>query len=237
LPRAVPAHDVAAMRARIWNHLERAHAIREREPGTWPATRPFQLQALSRSDAFAPVRCPALVATLEELLGRGGWQEPPNWGPPLVSFRDCNAWHVPTKSWHLDLPITHTGALRAVRAFTFLTDVDPHGGATVAVAGSHRVLAALAERAGRELRSREAREALGACDPWFAALEAPGSPGDREQRFLRDGACVLGVPVRVVELCGHEGDIALMRAELLHAAAPHALPAPRMVLAPFVYAR
>lgn len=225
------------MRARIWNHLERASAIREREPETWPAARPFQFQALSRSDAFAPVRCAALVAALDELLGRGAWQEPPNWGPPLVSFRDSAVWHVPTKSWHLDLPITPTRGLRAVRAFTFLTDVEPNAGATVAVAGSHRVLAALAERAGRELRSREAREALGACDPWFAALEASDFPGDRERRFLREGARVLGVPVRVVELCGREGDIVLMRAELLHAAAPHALPAPRMVLAPFVYAR
>ena len=224
------------MRARIWRHLERAHSIRERDPDTWPATRPFQFQALSRSDAFAPVRCPALVATLDALLGRGGWLEPPNWGPPLVSFRECESWGVPTKSWHLDLPITPAGALRAVRAFTFLTDVEPHGGATVAVAGSHRVLAALAERAGRELRSREAREAIAASDPWFAALEAREALGDRERRFSGEAARVLDVPVRVAQLCGRAGDIVLMRAELLHAAAPHALPAPRMVLAPFVYA-
>lgn len=236
LPRAVPARDVVAMRARIWAHLERAHGILEREPAAWPATRPSHFQALSRGDAFASARCPALVAALDELLGRGGWQEPQSWGPPLVSFCDCEVWDVPTKSWHLDLPIAPTRALRALRAFTFLTDVEPHGGATLAVAGSHRVLAALAERAGRELRSREARKALAASDGWFAAL-GDCDATDREQRFLRDGACVLNVPVRVVELCGRAGDIVLMRAELLHAAAPHARAAPRIVLAPFVYAK
>jgi len=236
LHRAIPARDVTAMRARIWDFLERAQGVREGDPATWPASRPFHFQALSRSDAFAPVRCPALVSALGELLGPGGWQEPPSWGPPLVSFRDCEAWELPTKSWHLDLPIPPTTALRAVRAFTFLSDVEPRGGATVAVAGSHRVLSALAERAGRALRSREARAALAASDPWFAALEQRDA-ADRDERFLRDGACVLSVPVRVVELCGHAGDIVLMRAELLHAAAPHALPAPRIVLAPFVFAR
>jgi hypothetical protein len=43
-------------------------------------------------------------------------------------------------------------------------------------------------------------------------------------------------PVRVVELCGAPGDIVLMRAEVLHASSAHALPAARIVLAPFVYA-
>jgi len=232
----IPARDVIAMRASIWDFLERAHGVREVDPATWPASRPFHFQALSRSDAFAPVRCPALAGLLDEFLGSGGWQEPPSWGPPLLSFRDCEAWELPTKSWHLDLPIAPTSALRAVRAFTFLTDVEPRGGATVAVAGSHRVLRALAERAGRELRSREAREALAASDPWFAALEERDADV-RDERFLRDGACVLSVPVRVVELCARAGDIVLMRAELLHAAAPHALGAPRIVLAPFVMAR
>jgi hypothetical protein len=102
-------------------------------------------------------------------------------------------------------------------------------------------------RIARSLRSPCARAASCArarrAKRWARAI--PGSRRskprnalvDREQRFLREGACVQGVPVRVVELCGREGDIVLMRAELLHAAAPHALPAPRMVLAPFVYAR
>lgn len=236
LPQAVSAGDVAAMRARLWGHLERAHAIREGDSKSWPASRPSHFQALSRSDAFAPLRCPALVCALDALFGPSGWQEPPSWGPPLVSFQDCDAWEVPKKAWHLDLAISPRCPLRAVRAFAFLTDVAPGGGATVAVAGSHRVLGALAERAGRELRSKEARKALAVCDAWFAALEQNGV-AERSRIFLHDGAHVLGTPVRVVELCGRAGDIVLMRAELLHAMAPHALAAPRLVLAPFVYAR
>jgi hypothetical protein len=236
LTGAVLRADVTALRARIWDHLERALTLREHDPETWPTTRPFHFQSLSRSNAFAAVRCPPLVAALDELFGPNGWADPPSWGPPLVSFRDCEAWDVPTKSWHLDFPIAPTRALRALRAFTFLTDVEPQGGATVAVAGSHRVLAKLAEKAGRELRSREAREALIACHPWFAELER-GGVSDRVRHFLHDAAQVLGVPVRVVELVGRAGDVVLMRAELLHAMAPHARSEPRMVLAPFVYAR
>jgi ectoine hydroxylase-related dioxygenase (phytanoyl-CoA dioxygenase family) len=224
------------MRARIWEHLARAHGMREDDPRTWSPARPSGFQALARPDAFACVRSPALVATLDAAFGAGAWQEPPSWGPPLVSFRDRETWEVPSRSWHLDLAISPAPSPRALRAFALLTDVEPRGGATVAIAGSHRVLAALARRAGRKLRSKEAREALRACDPWFAALEARTErDADAASAFFA-GAQVLGVPVRGVELCGRAGDVVLMRAELLHAMAPHALPAPRMVLAPFVFA-
>jgi hypothetical protein len=230
---AVPARAVAVMRARIWEELAK-RGLREHDPRSWPAARPAGLQALTRGPAFDAARSPALRKALDAVFGASGWREPPNWGPPLVSFRDADAWDVPSKTWHLDLAITPESGPRAVRAFVFLTDVAPSGGATVAVAGSHRVLEGLARRAGRTLRSREARQALAACDPWFAELAEAEAP-NRVQRFMRAGAVVAGARVRVIELCGRAGDVVLMRAELLHALAPHALPAPRLVLAPFVY--
>ncbi len=235
LPCAIAPATAASVAARIWKHLAEHRGIREREPDSWPPARPARLQALTHGDGFPEVRSPALVAALDAALGARGWREPANWGPPLVSFPDASAWDVPAKSWHLDLPIAPDGSLAAVRAFTFLTEVRPTGGATVAVSGSHRVLAKLAQRAGRTLRSAEARAALASCDEWFATLAA-GSGADRVGRFSSDGGSVLGVPVRLVELCGRPGDIVLMRAELLHASSAHVLPAARIVLAPFVYA-
>ncbi len=235
LPAAIPRAEVEAMRVRLWLDLTRELGIAEGAPATWTTPRPTGFQALAREGAFAGMASPALRNALDALFGKRGWQEPPHWGQPLVSFPEPGlAWDVPHRQWHLDGMVAPQPKLGAVRAFSFLTTVAPRGGATVALAGSQRLALALAQNAGRALRSAELRKELAACDPWLAALEADPLPG-RVQRFMDEGAVVNGVPLRVIELCGEAGDVILMRPETLHAMAPHVIAAPRFVVAQFIY--
>jgi hypothetical protein len=230
---AIAADAVASMRAALWAELSRTHGMREHDPASWRTAPPAKLQALAKRGAFAAMASPAVRAALDGAFGAGVWGEPTHWGQPLLRFPERVAWEVPHAMWHLDFCGGPGRPLAAIRVFAFLSRVEPRGGGTLAVAGSHRLIEQLAQRAGVALRSADARRQLAAKDPWFAALEQRGA-GDRERRFMREGALVGGVPLRVVELCGAPGDVTLMRADTLHAIAPNALAAPRLVVAQFV---
>lgn len=90
-------------------------------------------------------------------------------------------------NWHVDLKSAADGLLPGIQAFFLIDDVASQGGATLALAGSHRLTPSVA-----------------------AALRAAlGGPRDRERR-LRD----LGI--EIVEMCGRAGDVFLMDMRLLH---------------------
>lgn len=233
LRAAIAPPAVAAMREALWAELARTRGIRESERETWRTARPAGFQALSKRGTFAGMASRAVRGALDDVFGTEGWDEPAHWGQPLVSFPDTQRWELPRASWHLDFAGEPGAPLAAVRVFAFLADVEPRGGATVALAGSHRLVARLAERAGSSLRSADARRQLAALDPWLGALERDEA-GDREQRFMERGEVVDGVPLRVVEIRGEAGDVAFMRTDTLHAMSPNASTAPRLVVAQFV---
>jgi hypothetical protein len=230
---AIGQSAVDAMRAALWAELARAHGMREHEPASWRVARPAHFQSLARRGAFSAMASPAVRTALDAAFGARAWDEPSVWGQPLVCFPEQRPWELPRQHWHLDFCGPPEEPLVAVRVFAFLDRVLPRGGGTLAVAGSHRLVETLARRAGRALRSAEARRELAGLDPWLAGIERDAN-GDRVQRFLRDGAIVDGIPLRVVELCGEPGDVTFMRTDTLHAMAPNALAAPRLVVAQFV---
>jgi ectoine hydroxylase-related dioxygenase (phytanoyl-CoA dioxygenase family) len=232
LPGAIPDANVAAMAEVVWRRLRTRHgAVRDR-PQTWTAAHPAQLAA--KTSELDPMASPAIRAILDQLLGVGRWKEPERWGLPLVTLPGFAAqWDVPSKGWHLDLPATAEPP-RVARFFVLLADLAPGGGATGYVAGSHRVLRALAGKAGRSLKSGDARSFL-AHEPWFAALFARPNGEDRRERFMARPGEAAGVPVRVGEMTGQAGDAWLMDPLMLHATMPNALATPRMMLTEWVY--
>jgi len=241
LPRALPAPDVAAMRARLAAALAAEHGIVLAAPATWRLPRPTGFQRLTRSGAFAAMRSPALCDALDALFGPGGWDEPRHWGQPLLAFPEPGTrWDVPFRGWHLDL-VGGASLARCpgVRLFAYLSAVDPRGGGTLAVAGSHRRVAALAGDAPASALGGSAGilRRLARGDRWLRALCSSGPCGDRIATFMDAGTTSGGVPLRVVELTGEPGDVVLMDLRVLHAAAPNVRPAPRLVLGQHVYAR
>jgi len=235
LPGAVPPADAGALAEVVWRRLRTGHGIVRDRPETWIVPRPAQLAA--KTDELAAMGSPAVRAVLDQLLGVEGWLAPERWGLPLVTLPGfARRWDVPHKGWHLDIPATAEPP-RVARVFVLLGRLSAGGGGTGYIAGSHKVLQALAQDTGRALKSGDARALLTVREAWFAALFAKPQGEDREARFVRQRGVARGVPVQVGEMTGEPGDVYVMHPLVLHAVMPSARPEPRLMLTEWVYGR
>jgi ectoine hydroxylase-related dioxygenase (phytanoyl-CoA dioxygenase family) len=144
-------------------------------------------------------------------------------------------WTVPTSAWHLDIPPQIWASITAVRMFAILDDLEPQGGGTLVLAGSHRLAKAYAASSGREPHSRTIKLALGSAHQWLGELWDSDKSTDRDapsriRRCMDDGAIVDDVPVIVRELHGAAGDVFLMHSDCFHTVAPNSLKRPRIML-------
>ncbi len=139
----------------------------------------------------------------------------------LFSLPGREDWSIPSDVWHTDLPRFAERSASGLQSFTFLDDVEPKGGATLIVAGSHRLL-----RGFSTLPSKEVKAHLQAED-FFKHLFDSERPaiGDVSDAF---GAAE-GVDLEVVELTGRVGDAYLMDLRVLHTPAPNASETARMM--------
>jgi hypothetical protein len=221
LPQAVPPRDAEAMAATLRRKIEARPK---------PGARPAKLS--SRTGEFDAMASPTVRAVFDQILG--DWEEPDYWGLPLVSFHTGEAqWDVPYQHWHIDLGAPPTNR-RLARLFVVLAPSRPGGGGTGYIAGSHRLIQAQMDAAGRALPSAEA---LAARSDWFAALTARPTGEDRVRRFMDEGAELDRVPVRVCEMLGEPGDVIVMHPLMMHSPMPNVLATPRMMLTQFAYGR
>jgi hypothetical protein len=247
--RVVAPSDVAILRDRMWERLA-THGLLRDDAATWSpggglelvalggALRPGpgteeRLWAIGRDPVFAPF-ISAVGRAVDGVLGAGvfgpmanepGGLAAPNFPIPGVP------WEVPHAAWHMDEPMAASGARQwGLLAFAFLDDVEPGGGATVVIAGSHRRIGQLAAEVGAPTGLVTTDEALAALarEAWFAELFRPGDPEER-RRFLVDHRSN-GVPVRVVELTGRAGDVVLMDPRCLHTISANVSARPRLTL-------
>lgn len=233
---AIPRAAAEQMADRLWGELARKFGVRRRDPATWRTQRPSGLQAIQASGAFKAMASPAVVAALDDLIGRDGWTRPDHWGQPLVTFAAAGGrWAVPHQAWHLDLaadPRPH--APRVGRVFAILEPLAPRGGGPLVATGSHRLVQALADEAGEQQSSSQMRKKLAATHRWFADLMAPDRDRGRTARYMSAPTEVRGVPVQVAEMTGDPGDAWLMHPAALHAASPNVLETPRTMLAQYI---
>lgn len=227
LEGALPQAAAEAMRGRLWEFLASRHAIQRDERSTWTVEKPTGFQPVTHSGAFRAVGGDPLCAALDALFGAGQWARPRWWGRPLVTFPGSGPWELPAREWHFDFMPASAGQ-RPVQFFAFLSQVRPRGGGTLALAGSHRLVAPYLGL-GEAFRMPRVRASL-AAHPWLRGLWEPGEGGDRIQRYMNDGTVIDGVPLRVAELTGEPGDVILMHCDCFHAAAPNRLAEPRMML-------
>jgi hypothetical protein len=228
---AIPLDDVAAMRDRIWSFLRERDAVERDDMTSWPAGGVAGFQAL-RSALFDATGNAMVSAAFDDLIGKGRWGQGPCM--PLVTFpQPGTVWTVPTSSWHLDAPPQMLGETTGVRLFIVLDDLGAHGGGTLVLAGSHRLVHRCIAASGGEVRSRSIKSALGSAHEWLAGLwghtSSDSDATSRIQRLMCEGAIVDDVPVIVRELHGAPGDVFMMHADCFHASSANGLERPRIM--------
>lgn len=227
----------------VWDVMYRRYKIRREQPATWKAQRIVGTKDRPKSITLAQVLYP-LNATLDQLLAPAEWECDNHWGSLLVSFPGAvpmapQGWDVPRTGWHFDAPVVRAlPELYGVRIFTCLAHLPPHGGATLAVAGSPRLARTLADAHGvAKLRSADIRNGLTQRYDWMRELCAFDPAIDRVERFMKTATRIEDVEVRVVEMTGEPGDVYLVHPLMMHAQSPNCLAAPRVVLSSTIYQR
>jgi hypothetical protein len=227
---AFAADHAARMCDVVWGELESRHGMSREDRTTWTTLRPTRLKTTKAHPAANAILGPPLRSALDDLLGPGAWTEPPHQGQVLVTMPTGEIWSVPHRQWHtdvgFDLPVDE---LVAVKIWALLSDLEPGGGGTPQVAGSHRVIA-------RHLNKTSERDFVTIRDqvldshPWFRSLTTADrdSDSDRSTRLMTE-ADLDGLPVRVVELTGRAGDVYVTHPWVLHSIAPNASDTPRMM--------
>ncbi len=139
----------------------------------------------------------------------------------MVTKPNTDRWTLPT-GWHADSPRLASGESLGVQLFACLDTVEPQGGGTLAVSGSHRLVDEGRFLRTADITARLRREAF--LNSLFAGALSPGEDGGLPKGAAGD------VDLEVVELTGAPGDAWLMDLRLLHSAAPNASARPRMMI-------
>ena len=229
LPAAFAADEAARMRDVLWAELAARHGMDRDDRSTWTPDRPTGLKTTKRHPVANAIFGTPLRSALDDLFGIGGWAEPPHQGQVLVTMPMAESWSVPHNMWHTDLGFDlPADELVAVKVWALLGDIDPGGGGTPQVTGSHRVIARYVDQTA-ERHFTTVRDEVLVSDPWFRGLTAGSDPdGDRTTRLMTE-ADLDGLPVRVVELTGCAGDVYLTHPWVLHSIAANARDTPRMM--------
>jgi ectoine hydroxylase-related dioxygenase (phytanoyl-CoA dioxygenase family) len=228
LPGAFTTDDAARMRDVLWDELSARYGMSRDNPTTWTPTRPTGLKITKSSPAANAILSPVVREALDTLLG--SWIEPSHQGQVLVTMPEGQPWSLPHRQWHVDLTFDQPpGVLPAVKTWALLEDLQPGGGGTPQVLGSHRVIERfLTTTPERDFKT--VRDQVLSSHPWLRELTSP----DRSVDVMAEAA-LDGLPVRVVELTGKAGDVFLTHPWILHSIAPNATAVPRMMRSRFIY--
>ena len=234
-----------AFEAFVWARLEELHGIRRHDRATWDHPAPWVgMKKFKDAELLQSFTSAELCSAVDELLGPGNWLKPRHWGGFLVNLPkpgETGPWYIPTGGWHVDYHYTYEpNPLFGLRVFSFLSEVEPKGGGTLLVSGSHRVVADYVKELSSEERGlgyAKLRERMHASLPWFKSLTR-GDERDphRIPSFMEQGGRVGNVEVRVEPLCGQAGDVVLMHPWVVHAGSPIRGVKPRFMLAKNLYA-
>jgi hypothetical protein len=225
--------DSLAMERQWWRELEDTHDIRRDDRSSWRQIR-GDLKAAKRDPVQTRILTERVRGVFDDLLGKGAWSRPRNWGRSLVTFPEPGTWEVPTRHWHWDNPCElHLDHPTALFVVSFIGPVAPRGGGTLILSGSPRLLIQQERRIPASERHDSITrlwERFHRSHPWLMALtgQAP-SPADRIAAFMDGGTIVEGVPLRVVELTGEPGDMVFCHPVMVHCVGPNRGTRPRFM--------
>jgi hypothetical protein len=223
----VDAEAVARARRAVLRPLEArgfwrdgAWSLDDRVRPRWPDTgiKPGRDVGNRQPDVEALIEHPRVRAAVATLMGDAPCDRTLYPRPQiLVSLPNAGPWTLPN-GWHTDVPRLASGERPGLQVFFILEAIGPRGGATLAVAGSHRLL-----NDGRDLKVKDITAALRR-EPYFRDLfhAERGAPATTILPAGRVG----DTPLQVLEFTGRTGDVWLMDLRVLHSAAPNSASCP-----------
>jgi hypothetical protein len=235
LKQAFAPQAALKMQDFMWEQLGQMHGINRKDPSTW--IRHFSgLNKKTRDSVYREVGTPRLFGAVDQLLGKDRWQRPPGWGGFLVSPPDSDEgpWDVINNQWHWDGDPAHqVDGINALFTLTFYSTVEPGGGGTLLLEGSHRLIVPFFRPLGPDrsgFKQKPLKRRFLQSHPFLAELNgyAPDQ-GDRVRRFMQEGATIDDVPVRVIEATGEPGDALFAHPSILHARSYNRAPEPRFM--------
>ena len=187
------------------------------------AAKPFRaaINALNHADYFPNLISEGVMQIACDLLGEAVAPLPPG-QQILFTLPSTVSWSVPNDVWHIDIPRLGNLGAPGLQVFIFLDDVEPKGGGTLVLSGSHRLL-----NTSRVMRSKEVKRAL-RTEPYFRNLfDSERAPLNRLEDTV---GLVDGVKLEVIELTGASGDVYLMDLRTLHTPAPNCSNTARLMM-------
>ncbi len=220
-----------AMQDALWNALHGKHGVSPDDRTSWHLPAGLGLQKLRAHETFKPIFGPALRSALDDLIGRGCWQQPPHWGSFLVSFPAAPG-AKSRPNFHTDFPYDIAAdRVDGALVFAFLGAVPESAGGTLVVEGSHRVVARFIQAKPhlRSAKMKVTRKALLASHPFLTRLCGDWTAGDWVSALPKRSEVVLDNAVRVIELTGQPGDVVICHPWMLHSPSPNRGTGPRLM--------
>lgn len=239
LDRAFGEDAAARLREVVWRYAERKTGVIVADRSTWPQTRlTLSWKGLKRNRAFdVLLGAPAVTAALDAIFGPAGWQRPKPGAQVLFNLPEPGPWELPD-GWHMDCGFERpTWPVFAVKLFAFFGTVEPCGGGTMLLPGSHRLV--------DRYRSTFDEPPAGGKANWQPFLRRHPPLGDllngatrpdRGRSIVGERHEIEGVPVDVVELTGSPGDVVLTHLHVFHTGSPNTSDTPRQMLGKTVLA-
>lgn len=217
--QAFPRAAALEMQDFMWAELERLHGFKRDDSSTWqkqgwsPDEYPqswtqLQLNKTKDHPIYKSIAAERMVQAIEEVMSAHLTSLQRSWGAfrPIFPSRENAPWDL-GRSWHC---YCNPQVQWSMGVGTFYSDVESQGGASLFVAGSHRLVHAFysgLKASERMYKGPVLNERFLKAYPYFAELmgRAPDQ-GDRVRRFMQETTKVDGVGLRVVELEGEPGD-------------------------------
>lgn len=224
--------QAAAMRDVVWSYAERKTGVRPDDRVTWPnGWLPISWKPLKGNATFAAITDnPAVTTALDAIFGDDGWETPKPGAQVLMSFPTPGPWTLPD-SWHMDCGFERpTWPVFAVKLFAFFGTVEPMGGGTLVLSGSHRVVDRYREAIppGTGEGKQNWRPFM-KHHPKLARLLDGDRMEDGGRSLVGQRSDVDGISVEVLELTGQPGDVVIAHLHVFHAASPNTGHHPRQM--------
>lgn len=234
LPGAMTVDQAAAIRNTIWRFIEAHTEIAEGDPSSWRGRSPsISFKSLQGRAVFAPlVENAALTAATQAIFEPHGPEPPRRRGRVLWTFPQRDPWLLPT-SWHMDGNFGLAAfPVPGVQLWALLADVEPCGGGTLLLAGSHHLVERYAARLPADQRggnsvswSRMLKQ-----DPWLDQVRRGGTPENPRRDLLGDAHEVDGATVTPIEITGRAGDMFVSHIQVFHSPSPNTASKVRQML-------